>query len=77
MTLRFGQNAMRCGFLFLFLFTVPMRLSNSLPLSVFVVSAITLAVMAVSFVWSYWEIVHGHHAYRAQPTTPMRWRGAR
>ena len=59
------------------LFSVPLGafLLRTLHFRIVDTAALVVVLVALGFAWSYWEIVSGRHAYRAQPLMPVRWRG--
>lgn len=72
--LRFGPRAALFGGGLVYLLAQSfLFLSADTPASVLLAACIIAAT--ASLLWLWWEITHGHHAYRMVPLAPMRWRG--
>ncbi len=74
--LRFGMRVAQFGYALAIIVLAPLQLmsrdTGTAP------GAMTglLLIAALSSLWIWREIAHGHHAYRVQPLVPARWRGA-
>ena len=74
--LRFGMRVAQIGYALSIIVLTPFQLlsrdAGTAPLAV----AGLFVIAALSVLWTWREIGHGHRAYRVQPLVPARWRGA-